>query len=181
LTTRAGRHPIGVHTIRFEEVTVKHLLACLTVVSVLSLSASRIVASDSPQAPPDRAAIEKTLIANEQKINDAFSKKDIAFLKTVIEDTGVGIDMMGANTAAEMFKQLPTMDMKITESALTNHKFIWVDANTVVMTYTWTGKGTMMGQPVPSPAYVSTVWTKRGNAWKAVFHQETIAGPPQKK
>jgi ketosteroid isomerase-like protein len=160
---------------------VKHLFAGMAVVSLLAFSTSRTTANGSPQAPPDRATIEKTLIAIENKINDAFMKKDVAFLKTVIADDGVGVDMMGANTASEMFKELPTMDMKITESSLTNHKFVWVDANTVVMTYTWTGKGTMMGQPVPSPAYASTVWTKRGNAWKAVFHQETTAAPPQKK
>ena len=160
---------------------MKHLLTGLAVVSLLSMSTSRITATDAPQAPPDRAAIEKTLMANENKINDAFSKKDIATLKTLIADDGVGVDPMGANTAAEMFKQLPTMDMKVSDTKLSDFKFLWVDANTVVMTYTWTGKGTMMGQPVPSPAYASTVWTKRGNAWKAVFHQETIAAPPQKK
>jgi hypothetical protein len=160
---------------------VKHLLTGLAIVGLFSLSASRIAATTAPQAPPDRAAIEKALIANENKIHDAFMKKDIATLKTMIGDDGAGIDMMGFSTIGETYKQLPTMDMKLSEHNLSDFKFVWADANTVVMSYTWTGKGTMMGQPVPSPAYVSTVWTKRGNAWKAVFHQETAAAPPQKK
>ena len=160
---------------------MKYQIAGASIVSLCLLAAFQITARVDAQAPPDRAAIEKTLMANENKINDAFSKKDIATLKTMIVDDGVGVDPMGANTAAEMFKQLPTMDMKVSDTKLSDFKFIWVDANTVVMTYTWTGKGTMMGQPVPSPAYASTVWTKRGNAWKAVFHQETAAAPPQKK
>jgi len=160
---------------------VKHLLAGIVVVSLVSLSASRTVASGTAQAPPDRAAIEKALMDNENKINDAFAKRDVATLKTFIADDGVGVDMTGVAPVSEMYKQLPTMDMKITESSLSNFKYLWVDPNTVVLTYTWTGKGTYMGQPVPSPVYGSTVWNKRGNKWLAVFHQETAAMAPPKK
>ena len=133
------------------------------------------------QAPADHAAIEKTIVANEQKVMDAFDKKDIATLKTLIADDGVGVDMGGVNPVAEMYKQLSTMDMKLTEQHMSDMRYIWVNATTVVLTYTWTGKGTMMGQPVPSPAYASTVYTKRGANWLAVFHQETTAMPAPKK
>ncbi len=160
---------------------MKYRLAGVSIVSLCLIAAFQINARVSAQAPADRAAIEQTLMANEQKINTAFMKKDIATLKTMIADDGVGVDMMGPSSVAEMYKQLPTMDMKITESALSNFKYIWVDANTVVLTYTWTGKGTAMGQPVPSPAYGSTVWNKRPAGWRAVFHSETPAMPAPKK
>jgi hypothetical protein len=55
---------------------------------------------------------------------------------------------------------------------------LWVDDNTAVHYYRWTGKGTYMGQPVPSPVYASSVWTNRGGKWIAVYHQETAAMPP---
>jgi hypothetical protein len=160
---------------------VKYVLAGASVVSLCLLVAFQINARVDAQAPADRAAVEKTLMANETKINDAFMKKDIATLKTLIADDGVGVDMMGASPVAEMYKQLPTMDMKVSESHLSGFKYVWIDANTVVLTYTWTGKGTMMGQPLPSPAYGSTVWNKRANGWRAVFHQETVAMPAPKK
>jgi hypothetical protein len=67
--------------------------------------------------------------------------------------------------------------MKVTSQSCTNFMYHWVDANSVVLTYTWTGKGTMMGQPIQSPVYASTLWTKRGTKWVAVFHQETVAAP----
>jgi ketosteroid isomerase-like protein len=133
------------------------------------------------QAPADRATVEKTVAANEQKISDAFTKKDIATLKTLIADDAFGTDMMGTNSIGEMYKQFPTMDMKLTEQHMADFKYIWVNPTTVVLTYTWTGKGTMNGQPVPSPAYASTVYTKRGEKWMAVFHQETVAAPAPKK
>ena len=151
----------------------------LTLLVTAALSVVRLAAQ---MAPADRATVEKTVVANEQKISDAFTKKDVATLKTLIGDDGYGTDMMGTNTIAEMYKQLPTMDMKITEQKMSDYKYVWVNPTTVVLTYTWTGKGTMAGQPVPSPAYASTVYTKRGDKWIAVFHQETVAAPaPPKK
>jgi hypothetical protein len=151
---------------------VKHLLAGVLVVALFAVAGSRAVAA---QAPPDRAAIEKTLMNNEIRINEAFARRDVAFIKTLIDDDGMGVDMMGASSVAEFLMQLPTMDFKISDVKLADFKYLWLEANTVVMMYTWTGKGTVMGQPVPSPAYASTVWHRRPAGWRAVFHQETAA------
>jgi ketosteroid isomerase-like protein len=125
----------------------------------------------------DRAAVEKAIIANENKINDAFAKSDVAAMKAMIAPDAVTVDASGVTPVAEFFKQMPTMAIKITGQQLTNFKFVWSDANTVVATYTWSGKGTVMGQPVTSPTYGTTVWSKRGAAWLPVFHQETAAQP----
>jgi len=154
------------------------VLLGVTLVLTAALSVVRLAAQ---MAPADRATVEKTVAANEQKISDAFAKKDIATLKTLIGDDGFGVDMMGGKPVADMYKELPTADMKITEQHLGDFKYTWVNPTTVVVSYTWSGKGTMMGQPVPSPAYASTVYTKRGANWVAVFHQETTAMPAPKK
>ena len=119
-------------------------------------------------------------MANETKINEAFSKKDVATMKSFISEDAVAVDMGGAGLVQELYKQLPTMDVKVTSQALADFKFVWVDANTVVTTYTWTGKGTVSGQPMPSPVFASSVWTKRAGKWVAIFHQETPAPPTGK-
>jgi ketosteroid isomerase-like protein len=129
----------------------------------------------------DHSAVEKALIANENAVNDAFAKKDVAKMKSFIADDAVAVDMGGVTAVGDMMKMIPTMDMKLTEQALSNYKFVWVDANTAVLSYTWTAKGMAMGQPVQSPVYASTVWAKRGTKWVAVFHQESVAAPAQMK
>ena len=58
------------------------------------------------------------------------------------------------------------------------HLLVEADDKTALVLYKWTGAGTMMGQPVPSPTYASTVWTKKGGKWVAIFHQETTAATP---
>ena len=131
-------------------------------------------------APTDRAAVEKQLAATEQKINDSFAKKDVAGMKANVADDAAAIDTGGLTSVSEFFKQLPTMNVKLTDVKLSDFKYHWVDANNVVLTYTWTGKGTVMGQPVPSPTVASTLYTKRNGKWLATFHQETpvLSAPP---
>jgi hypothetical protein len=158
---------------------LKHLLAGMLVVTLFSVSGSSPVLE--AQAPPDRAAIEKTLMNNEIKILEAFGKRDAAFLKSMIADGAIGVDMMGVSPTADLIKELPGLDLKISEQKLTDFNYLWIDPNTVVVSYTWTGTGTFMGQPLPSPLYSSSVWHKRANGWRSVFHQETQAAPPPKK
>jgi ketosteroid isomerase-like protein len=128
-------------------------------------------------ASADRAAVEKSLAALEQKINDAFIKRDVATMKANITDDAVAIDGMGPSAVTELFKQLPTMDIKVTDMKLSDFKYLWVDASNVLVTYTFSAKGTVMGQPVPSPTYAASLYTKRNGKWLALFHQETAAMP----
>ena len=104
-------------------------------------------------------AAEKTLIANERAVNEAVATGDLA--------------------VAEFIKTFPQMtkDMKIASWDISDFKTVWVDANTAVLTYKWTGKGTYQGQPIPSATWSSTVWTKRSGKWSAVFHQESAGAP----
>ncbi len=158
---------------------MKHPLVAMLVVTLFSVSGSSPMLE--AQAPPDRAAIEKTLMNNEIKILEAFGKRDAAFLKSMIADDAIGVDMMGVSPTADLLRELPALDLKISEQKLTDFNYLWIDPNTVVVTYTWTGTGTFMGQPLPSPLYSSSVWHKRANGWRSVFHQETQAAPPPKK
>jgi hypothetical protein len=85
---------------------------------------------------------------------------------------------------AEFVKNFEAMtsDMKLASWNLSDSKVQWVDANTAIHTFKWTGAGTYKGEPIPSPIWNSTVWTKKNGKWTAVFHQESAGMPePAKK
>jgi hypothetical protein len=133
------------------------------------------------QAKVDRAAAEKQIVANEKAVNEAFAKGDMKTFNAHVDAQGYGIDPSGVTKVADMGAMLT--QAKIASWNIDNTKVIWVDDNTAVHMYRWTGKGTFQGNPVPSPTYASTVWANRGGKWVAVFHQETTAMemPPPKK
>ncbi len=140
-----------------------------------------VLAAGTSQAWAQDAQAEKTIIANERAVNDAFAKGNVAGFKEHVAVEGYAIDsMMGRAPVADLVKDFAnlTKDLKLSSWDITESKVQWIDANTAVHTYKWTGAGTHQGQPVPSPAWASTVWTKKNGKWVAMFHQESVSMPP---
>lgn len=123
-----------------------------------------------------KAAIEKTLIANENKIMDAVAKHDVKTFTDLVAADGVSADQTGFMKVADFVKSMD--QMKIASQHMMDAQVSWADDKTAIVRYTWMGSGTYQGQPVPSATYASTIWTERNGKWVAVFHQETPMAPP---
>ena len=132
------------------------------------------------KATADHSALEKALVANENKVNDAVAKGDKAGFSALVAGDGWSVDGMGLMKVSDFVSTLD--QVKIKTWKISDEKVAWIDANTAVVTYKWTGSGTYQGQPIPPVTYSSTVWTKKGDKWLAVFHQESEAAKvPLKK
>jgi hypothetical protein len=126
-----------------------------------------------------KAAIEKTLIDNENKINEAVAKHDVKTFNDLVASDALSADAMGFVKVAEFVKSIN--DVKIGSWHIMDTQVHWVNDKSAVVTYTWMGNGTFKGEPVPATTYSATVWTERNGKWVAVYHQETAAAPPSKK
>ena len=123
------------------------------------------------------SALDRAIIANERKLTDFVAKKDKAGFTSMVTPDAVGLDaMMGVMKTSDFAAMLDQVNM--TSSTISDEKVHWIDANTAVIAYKWTGTGTFQGQKFPSPVWASTVWTKKGDKWLAAFHQETEAVKP---
>ena len=150
-------------------------LSAVLVVGFLCLPAGHAMAQD--------AQAEKTIIANERAVNEAFAKGNAAAFKAHVSAEGWAIDStMGRAPVSDMLKDFAaiTKELKIESWDISEDKVLWVDATTAVHSYKWTAKGTDHGQPVLSPVWSSTVWTNKGGKWTAVFHHESPAPPAPK-
>ena len=126
-------------------------------------------------AMADHSALDKALIANERKVADAMMKKDKATFTSLVAANGWSVDGTGVMKVSELTAALDQLVIK--NYTISDEKVSWVDANTAILTYKWLGAGTFGGQPLPGTVYASTVWTKKGDRWVAVFHQESTATP----
>ena len=127
-------------------------------------------------AQANRDALAKQLEANERAINVAVQKSDIAGFSALVATDGFAMDGTGLMAVSEFVKMFN--QMKLTTFSIDQVKVIPASDTAAVITYRFTGKGTMMGQPMPSPVLASTTYANRGGKWVAVFHQETIPTPP---
>jgi hypothetical protein len=137
-----------------------------------------VVYGTAAQAAP--SALDKALIANEHKINDAVAKADKAGFSALVTPDAWSLDGNGAMKVSDFTAMLDQMKVKTWK--ITDEKVQWVDPSTAIVTYKWTGSGTFQGQAFPGQVYASTVWTKKGDKWLAVFHQESeVTKPPAPK
>jgi hypothetical protein len=121
----------------------------------------------------DKSGVEQALIANERKINDAVAKSDKAAFTALVLPDAWSADANGFMKVSDFSSMMD--QMKVTNWEINEPKVQWVDANTAIVLYKWTGSGTFQGQPFPSATYSSTVWTKKGGKWLAAYHQESEA------
>ena len=132
-----------------------------------------------PAAAPARSAADTAIIANENKVADALMKKDKAGFSALVAADAWSIDGNGFMKASELAAALDQLVIK--SYKISDEKVSWVDPNTAIVAYKWTGSGSFGGQAFPPVVYASTVWTKKGDKWVAVFHQETEAAKPAAK
>src|SRR5215831_9742558 len=153
----------------------RRVLVCSLVLGVMTTVAAY---SQAPGAA-NRAAIEKQIVANERAINDAVAKgDDMKTFHSVVAADAAGVDTGGITRVNSPDFDKMMQQAKIQSWNLDGSQFYWVNDNTVIHMYRWTGKGTFDGQPIPSPTWASTVWANKGGKWLAVFHQESAAMTP---
>jgi hypothetical protein len=153
------------------------LVVGLCVVASASVAGQGTTGSGAPRPPQssatmDRAGMEAAIKLNEEKINEAIAKGQLAAFRALVADTAWSVDAGGPMSAIDFQKNFAQLKVEA-GWAISDSRIVWSDTNTAVHFYKWTGNGTFNGQPLPPVVWASTVWNKRQNKWIAVFHQET--------
>ena len=138
--------------------------------------------------PAAAAPTAESLIKYDIDATEAYFKGDSKYFETFLSDKYIhageaGPDKAGALTAIAKVK------CDVTSTSFTEPKAFRVDDNTYVMTYRGTFNGTCNDGPngsvqkIDSPMRGTTVLTRNGDAWQAVFHGENKildpANPPK--
>ncbi len=148
------------------------------------LLASAIVVVGAGYAGAQDLQAEKTIIANERVQLDAIAKGNAAAFAQYAAADGWSVDgTAGRMSVADFLKGFDEMTkgLKVASWDMTDSMVQWVDATTGVHTYKFSIQATYQGVPMPSPVWVSTVWTKKNGKWMAMFHQESVVAPQPTK
>ena len=146
---------------------------------ILALALAVVPSFASAQQTTDAKA--KQIEAIERAINAAIQKGDVKAFQANIAEDAIAVDGNGRMPIGEFIKSFN--QIKLTKFAIDQANVQFLNDTTAVLTYRFTGEGSFMGQPMPSPTWSSSVYVLRGGKWQAVFHQESVAAPapPGKK
>ena len=131
-------------------------------------------ATPTPAAGPTQADLE----AKERQILDAIKAKNWDALGGMLADDFTLVGSDGVQTKAQTLEGVKKYDL--TEYTLSDQRFLKIDADLAVITYTMNEKSSYDGKPTPGKPYrASSAWANRGGKWVNVYHQESeVMEPP---
>jgi hypothetical protein len=130
--------------------------------------------STKPKPAMSKAQIQKTLIATEKKLWEAWKNKDPKPFKAWVAADSIGISDQGTQNKAALLKEMAAGGCEVKSYELSEFKLTMIDSDAAVLTYKGTSDGTCGGEPIKA-AWASTTFVRRGGKWLSLTHQETIA------
>ncbi len=126
-------------------------------------------ASQRPSAESDR----QVLIELERGWNDAFYRKDVAFIENLLAEEFMATYDDGSRGDKAKELALATEFNQRVESAVQDDFTVRVYGNTAVVWFTLRLVGIRQGQPAELMLRYSDVWTRRDGRWQCVSTQST--------
>ena len=122
--------------------------------------------------------VERLLIANETRINEAIKRRDLSGFKNLVTDDAVTVGSKGVAPVGELAKFLFATQFALVNFTIENPQVRMLSDNVALLTYKSTVVTTFDGKKTTGTTYASTVWVKRKGKWLAIFHQEADTQPP---
>lgn len=150
------------------------------VLLVAALATAAIGQADDTKAKPKakasgNAATEQKLVDMEKSLWEGWKNHDPGAFQKLLSSDSVSVNPMGVSGTEQAVKEIGSSDCKVNSYSVEDPKATWVDKVVVLLTYKATQDAVCGSQKVPETVWASSLWVKKGNEWKAAFHQETPA------
>ena len=122
-----------------------------------------------------RAQSQRTIIATEKKLWEAWKNKDMKVFKANLTADSIQVGDSGVADKKTSVAAMEGTPCEVTSYELSEIKVTFLNSSTAVMTYKSAQDATCGGEKVPPSVWSSSVYVMRGGRWYAASHQETPA------
>ena len=116
--------------------------------------------------------VESQIIAIEKAGWEAWKNNDNSWIRSNSTDEFLLVSSDGVSDKAAVVKSTAA-DCKVKNYSLDNFRFVMIDEDSVLMTYTAIQDGVCGGKKIPSKVRSSVVYAKRGGKWLEALYMET--------
>jgi len=124
---------------------------------------------------PATSNVEAQIIALEKAGWEAWKKKDGSWTQENVTDDFLLVNSDSVSNKAQVIKATAT-DCEVKSYSLDNFKFVTLDKDSALMTYTAMQDGVCNGKAIPPKVRASVVYVKRGSKWLEALYMETPTG-----
>jgi len=130
-----------------------------------------------PQTTMSKSSkLETQIIALEKAGWEAWKNKDSSWTRDNVTEEFLLVNSESVSDKAQVIKSTGT-DCEVKSFSLDNFKFVNLDKDSVLMTYTATQDGVCLGNRIPAKVRSTVVYVKRGNKWLEALYMETPTAP----
>jgi hypothetical protein len=116
--------------------------------------------------------LEAQIIELEKAGWAAWKNKDSSWTRDNVTEEFLLVNSEGVSNKTQVIKSTAT-DCEVKSYSLDNFKFVTLDKDSVLMTYTALQDGVCSGKTIPANVRASVVYVKRGGKWLEALYMET--------
>jgi hypothetical protein len=139
-------------------------------IMMIAIAASSVALGQTTMSKDSK--VEAQIIALEKAGWEAWKNKDSSWTRDNVTEEFLLINSDGVSNKTQVVKSTAT-DCEVKSYSLDNFKFVTLDKDSVLMTYTAMQDGVCSGKTIPSNVRASVVYVKRGGKWLEALYMET--------
>src|SRR5215471_8101269 len=120
-------------------------------------------------------AVEDEIVSIEKASWEAWKARDASFYQRFLAEDHVEVHGFGVGDKAAVVATVGSPACVVESFALQDFRFRRLAADAAMLTYRSEQKSTCNGHPVPSPAWITSVYARREGRWVNVLFQATQA------
>ncbi len=145
----------------------------MTKTIIILISVFLIVTSIKAQVNSSKQdRVKQHIIALEKSGWQAWKNKDVEWFKTNTTSEFLSISSSGISDKSQVIESTLT-DCDVKSVALTNFKFVMLEDNVILLTYTATQDGICNSNKLAEKLRASVNYVKRDDKWLEAFYMET--------
>ncbi len=118
-------------------------------------------------------SVTATLLALEELLWQANRDGNGSFYAELLRDDALVVSKYGVMTKSQGIPVIEANHNPYLKTDLSERKVIQLDENNALVTYRVDVTALVDGAEVELPSYATSVYTREGDQWRGVFHQQT--------
>lgn len=141
-------------------------------IAVIAIAASTVATGQTKVAKETGNSTEAQIIALEKQGWEAAKNKDTSWFRNILLEDGMFVSSDGVANKSQVVQSLSS-ECRLRSYALDNFKFLMLDKNSALITFTAKQEAACGEKTIPSNVRASAVYVKRSGKWRLAFYTDT--------
>jgi len=144
----------------------------IMMILMIAIGVSSVAFGQTKMSKDTNNSVEAQIIALEKAGWEAWKNKDAKWYQTNLTEDYLLVNSEGVRNKTQTVKSIAS-ECEVKSYSLDNFKFVMLDKNTALLTYTGMQDAVCNGKTIPATVRSSAVYVKRGGKWLAALYMET--------